>query len=99
MLHKSNVVFPKTSSPVMCQSCLEDKFCKLPFSPSVNKSVIPFEVVHSDLWGPAPCVSVDGYRYYVTFIDECTKYSWIFPLVNKSDLCATFIGFYAYVLT
>ncbi|KAM1027531.1 hypothetical protein ACFX2A_041277 [Malus domestica] len=61
MLHKSNVVFPKTSSPVMCQSCLEDKFCKLPFSPSVNKSVIPFEVVHSDLWGPAPCVSVDGY--------------------------------------
>ncbi|KAM1762795.1 hypothetical protein ACFX12_005393 [Malus domestica] len=99
MLHKSNVVLPKTSSSVLCQSCLEGKFCKLPFYPSVNKSVIPFEVVHSDLWGPAPCVSVDGYRYYVTFIDECTKFSWLFPLVNKSDFCTTFIGFYAYVLT
>ncbi|XP_070667888.1 uncharacterized protein [Malus domestica] len=30
-------------------------------------------VVHSDPWGPAPCTSVDGYRYYVTFIDESSK--------------------------
>ncbi|CAN6718565.1 unnamed protein product [Malus baccata var. baccata] len=73
----------------MWQSCSEGKFCKLPFSSSVNKSIIPFEVVHSDLWGPAPCKSVDGYRYYVVFIDDCTSqepgldYSETFSLVVK----------------
>ncbi|KAM1079132.1 hypothetical protein ACFX2B_013731 [Malus domestica] len=99
MLHKSKVAFAKDPNPVLCLRCLEGKFYKLPFALSVNKSVTPFDVVHSDLWGPAPCKSVDGYRYYVTFIDECTRYSWIFPLINKSDLCATFIAFHAYVLT
>ena len=98
MLHKSNISYSKDFVPVVCESCLEGKFCKLPFQPTGNKFVIPFEVVDSDLWGPAPCKSIDGYRYYVTFIDECTRYTWIFPLINKSDLCATFIAFYAYVL-
>ncbi|KAM1250016.1 hypothetical protein COP2_033533 [Malus domestica] len=49
MLHKSKVAFTKESNPVMCQSCLEGKFSKLPFALSVNKSVIPFEVEHNDL--------------------------------------------------
>ena len=99
MLQKSHMACTKESNPSLCQSCLEGKFCKLPFQSNVNKSVVPFEIVHSDLWGPTPCTSVDGFRYYATFINDCTRYCWIFPLINKSDLCATFISFYSYVLT
>ncbi|KAM1099692.1 hypothetical protein ACFX15_006016 [Malus domestica] len=86
------------SNPVICSTCLEGKFCKLPFVASVSKSVTPFEVVHTDVWGPSPCISVDSFRYYVTFIDECTRYCWIFPLSNKSDVCSVFVGFYNFVL-
>jgi transposase InsO family protein len=82
----------------MCHPCLEGKFSKLPFPQHVNKSVIPFETIHTDLWGPAPCTSVDGYRYYTIFVDECTRYCWIFPLVNKSDLFSTFVLFYSFVV-
>ena len=69
------------------------------FPQHVNKSVTPFDTIHTDLWGPTPSISVDGYRYYTIFVDEYTKYCWIFPLVNKSDLFSTFVGFYSFVST
>lgn len=34
----------------------------------------------------------------MTFIDKCTRYCWIFPILNKSDDCLTFIAFYNFVL-
>ncbi|KAM1070145.1 hypothetical protein TB1_002021 [Malus domestica] len=99
MLSRSHISCTKDSAPMLCHSCLEGKFTKLPFQSSEHKSVIPFEIVHSDLWGPSPCNSIDGYKYYVTLIDECTRYCWLFPLVNKSDFFETFVVFYSFVHT
>ncbi|XP_061374804.1 uncharacterized mitochondrial protein AtMg00300-like [Gastrolobium bilobum] len=36
-----------------CNICELAKSHRISFSPSINKSVVPFQVVHSDLWGPA----------------------------------------------
>jgi hypothetical protein len=99
ILNKAHVHVSKTPTPLMCHPCLEGKFSKLPFPQHVNKSVIPFHTIHTDLWGPAPSISVDGYRYYTIFVDECTRYCWLFPLVNKSDLFSTFVDFYSFVST
>ena len=97
MLHKANVPFTKSSLPTLCHTCLEGKFSKLPFPQHVNQSVIPFEIIHTDIWGPAPCISVDGYRYYTIFVDECTRHCWLFPLINKSDVFATFVTFHSFI--
>lgn len=70
----SRIPIVKDVSPVVCQSCLEGKFAKLSFSPAVSKFAIPFEVIHSDLWGPTPYISIDGFRYYVIFVKECTRF-------------------------
>jgi hypothetical protein len=99
MLNKAGVLVPKTSLSMMCHTCLEGKFSKLPFPQHVNKFVTPFETIHTDLWGPAPYISVDGYKYYTIFVDECTRYCWIFPLTNKSNLFSTFVVFYSFVVT
>uniref|UniRef100_A0A6N2MWC3 Reverse transcriptase Ty1/copia-type domain-containing protein n=1 Tax=Salix viminalis TaxID=40686 RepID=A0A6N2MWC3_SALVM len=80
-------------------SYLQGKFSKLPFQSRVHKSVIPFHTIHSDIWGPSPFVSIDGFRYYVTFINEFSCYCWLFPLVHKSDFYAIFVRFYHYVQT
>lgn len=68
----------------ICIPCLEGKFTKIPifFYPS-NKSVHPLEVIHSDVWGHALVLSFEGYRYYVSFVDECTRYTWVFLMNNK----------------
>jgi hypothetical protein len=99
MLNKAHIHVPKTSSPMMCHPCLAGKVSKLPFPKHHHTFVSPFSTIHTDLWGPAPCISVDGYKYYTIFVDECTRYCWLFPLVNKSDLFSTFVAFHSYLVT
>ncbi|XP_010544446.1 PREDICTED: uncharacterized protein LOC104817067 [Tarenaya hassleriana] len=42
-------------------------------------------------------ISVDGFKYYVIFVDHFTRYSWLYPLKRKSDVHDTFIRFKALV--
>ena len=53
----------------------------------------PFQIVHSNVWGPAPHLSLDGYKYYVSFVDDFTRYTWIFPLRLKSEVPSVFLHF------
>ncbi|CAJ2673651.1 unnamed protein product [Trifolium pratense] len=59
----------------------------------------PFELVHTDLWGPAHTVSHCGYSYYIAFVDACTKYTWLYFLKRKSDALSAFTQFNALVST
>lgn len=47
--------------------------------------------------GSSPVSSISGYRYYVIFIDGCTRYRWIHPLAYKSDVFQTFCTFQNYI--
>ena len=73
MLQKANISYSIDTIAAMCPSCLQGKFCKLPFHLIVHKSVKPFHIIHSDVWGPSPSISVDGYKYYVIFVNEFTR--------------------------
>lgn len=77
------------SLDVQCYSCNKVKSHKLAFPISTTKSALPFDLVHTDVWGPAPISSVKGYGYYLLIIDDCTRYSWLFPLFYKSDVKTT----------
>ena len=47
--------------------------------PRVNKwAAFPFELVHSDVWGPYLSVSYSGFKYFVTFIDNYSRTIWLF---------------------
>ena len=52
------------------------------FLPSLNKSSVPFEVIHSDVWRPTKIPYISKARYFVTFIDECTRMTWL-SLIHK----------------
>lgn len=59
----------------------------------------PFAKVHYDLWGPSPVLSFQRFQYYVIFIDECARFTWFYPLKQKSDFTQCFINFHNYVNT
>ena len=46
--------------------------------------------MHTDVWGPAQVSYLGGSNYYVTFIDDATKKSWIYCIQNKSNVFDTF---------
>lgn len=69
-----------------CEYCQYAKGCKLPFSLSETVTTQPLDLIHSDVWGPAPTSSICGFKFYVLFIDDFSKYTWMFPLMSKSDV-------------
>jgi Integrase core domain len=68
----------------LCHNYCLAKAHRLPFSSSVI-STTPLELVHSDVWGPAPLISHNGFRYYVLFIDDYTRFTWIYFMKSKDE--------------
>ena len=82
-----------------CTHCLYGKMHNLPFPKSHFVASSPFELVHFDVWGPAPVTSVNGFRYYVIFVDHFTRFTWLYPLKYKSEVFSKFLLFKAFVET
>ena len=78
---------------LVCDACLSSKSHRLPYSYSQHQTTKPLEIIHSDLWGPSPVTSRTGNRYYVIFIDDFTRYTWLYPLKLKSDVMQSFLDF------
>ena len=74
----------------MCEACQVGKTCKLPFSSLVFRSSRVLERIYCDVWGPAPVVSVQGFRFYVVFIDNYSRFCWFYPIKSKSYVFSVF---------
>ena len=98
VLSSNKVAVAGTSSlDFFCQDCALAKNHKLPFSTPQSVSTKSLELLHCDVWGPSPVVSVSGYRYYLLIVDDYSKYSWYFPLKSKSSVFSTFVEYKSYV--
>lgn len=58
------------------------------FSVSSSRALQPLELIHSDIWGLASIASKSDFKYYLHFLDDFTRFTWIFPLKTKSKLLA-----------
>ncbi|CAL9010869.1 unnamed protein product, partial [Prunus brigantina] len=75
-----------------CTSCALSKSTQLPYFPNQNHAPSLFYLVHSDVW-MSSIPSVSGFRYYVLFTDEFSRYSWIYPMKHKSEVFTHFKTF------
>jgi transposase InsO family protein len=46
-----------------------------------------------DLFGPTQYTSIGGNKYGFVIVDDFTRYTWVFFLVDKSDVFVTFKSF------
>ncbi|KAG7556913.1 Integrase catalytic core [Arabidopsis suecica] len=79
-----------------CEACILGKHCKVVFPKSNTIYEKCFDLVHSDVW-TSPCASRDNHKYFVTFIDEKSKYTWITLLPTKDRVYDAFLNFQNYV--
>ena len=70
-----------------------------PFPISTNKVKKPFQLLHADLWGPTPFVSLNGFHFYLVLVDEFTKFTWVYLLKHKLDTFAIFKQFTTLIQT
>jgi hypothetical protein len=87
--------------PTFCESCIYAKSTRKPVAKSregERASEFAGEV-HSDVWGPAPVATLKGCQYYVSFIDDKTRLTFLYLLKHKSDVFAAYKSFEAMCAT
>jgi histone deacetylase 1/2 len=96
VLRDNEIPFSETNKESVCDACQMAKSHQLPYPKSSSVSTSPLELVFSDVWGPAS-ESFGRFKYYVSFIDDYSKFTWIYLLKKKSDVFQKFYHFQHHV--
>ncbi|MCO5605001.1 hypothetical protein L7F22_059176 [Adiantum nelumboides] len=75
----------------VCEGCVLGKMHRFAFSQDGSvRATRKLQLVHSDVCGPMRTPSVGNSLYFVTFIDDFSRFCWVYPLKAKSDVFAVF---------
>ena len=83
----------------LCKVCPLAKQKRLSFSSSNNMFLSAIDLLHLDIWGPFHVPTVDGYKYFLTIVDDCTRVTWVYLLKDKSSVITVFPEFLTFVET
>ena len=91
------VVVSKDLPDPICEPCIAGKQHRSHVSRLASHHASgPLQLVHSDVHGPLPVQSRNGYKYWITFIDDYSRHWSVMALRKKSDAFAAFKQFKAY---
>ncbi|KAJ0890287.1 putative RNA-directed DNA polymerase [Helianthus annuus] len=82
-----------------CDVCHRSKQVRVPFPISEHKSKTVGELVHLDLWGPYKVTSYEGFKYFLTIVDDFSRTVWCYLLTNKTEVFDNLCSFYELMLT
>ncbi|PLW39423.1 hypothetical protein PCASD_08000 [Puccinia coronata f. sp. avenae] len=99
LLLKMNNIVPSSSNEINvqnCPVCVQTKMHRYPFcSRAPYRSTIPGQLIHSNV-ASYEVNSRKGYRYFITFVDDYSKFLTVYPMKNKSDSFSCFKIFRAF---
>ncbi|CAG7717892.1 unnamed protein product, partial [Allacma fusca] len=83
------------SDYVNCDICDRNKLKKLPFKKNCRfRARQVMEIVHTDVSGPHSTLGYLGQRYFVTFIDDFSKYVAVYTIKSKDEVLQCFQHYY-----
>ena len=75
----------------ICKGCVIGKHAENKFDwGKANRATCILGLIHSHISGTIPITSINGSRYLITFIDDFSRYTWVFFLKKKSEVCENF---------
>jgi len=81
VLHKRNALSGTEHCKLdLRKFCIMSRQCRVAFSTSQHKTRGLLDLIHTDEWEPSPVASIEGVRYYVTFIADFSKRVWVYFL-------------------
>ena len=80
-----------------CEHCVYGKQNRVRFPSGATRVEGILQLVHSDVFGPVLVPSLGKSMYYVLFIDDLLRNTWIYFLVKKSEVFDRFKEFKALV--
>lgn len=76
-----------------CVTCCEGKQTRLPFSHATERSTETLQIIHSDVCGAMETKSIGGARYFLLFVDDYSRMTFIYFLKNKDEVFSKFKEF------
>ncbi|RYA47095.1 hypothetical protein DD606_23800, partial [Enterobacter cloacae complex sp. GF14B] len=76
-----------------CEHCLYGKQTQQPHKHRSSRRDTQLALVHSDLCGPMPNLSLGGASYFMTFIDDYSRKVWVYFLKHKDEAFSVFKTF------
>ena len=70
---RGNIPVLKNDRNDLCEPCIFSKQHKEKFVVCTKPSEGVLDLVHSNVWGPAPIAAHGGAKYFVTFIDDFSR--------------------------
>ena len=70
----------------VCEGCMKGRQTREPFPSSEHRGRHLLELVHSDVCGPINPKSLGGHRYYLTFVDDFSRKSWVYLMKEKKEV-------------
>ena len=93
--NKKNISFRDASFD--CANCKMGKSKIMSFPTHCDINTECFDLVHSDVWGISPIICHSEHKYFVIFIDDFSRYMWIYFLHSKSEVFDAFKKFLAFI--
>ena len=91
-LSNNSILYPHSQFPFItvnhkdvCDVCSYARQRKLSYTISNNRAAHPYELIHFDIWGPLAVQSLHGHSYFLTAVDDCSRFTWITLMKAKSE--------------
>jgi hypothetical protein len=81
----------------LCKGCALGKYTKTAFPSIDSRAAGILDLIHTDVCGPMSSTWLTGSLYYVVFIDDFSRKSWIFFMKTKGQVFNRFQEFKALV--
>ncbi|KAK4389380.1 Retrovirus-related Pol polyprotein from transposon TNT 1-94 [Sesamum angolense] len=77
-----------------CEACLQGKQHKKPFPSGTSwRAKAVLELIHTDVCGPMRTPSHEQNRYFILFIDDYSRMTWVYFMREKSEVFKVFKKF------
>ena len=73
-----------------CETCVEAKLTRSSFQ-SVERHIEPFDLIHSDICDLKLVQTRSDNKYFITFVDDSTKYCYVYLLKSKDEAIEKFV--------
>lgn len=67
----------------MCNICVRVKQTRKPFNKERTRATRVLEIIHTDVCEPVDPITWDGNKYFVTFLDDYTHHTSVYPIKGK----------------
>ncbi|GJT58992.1 zf-CCHC domain-containing protein [Tanacetum coccineum] len=82
---KDSLQIDKKDNVVCCEICQRAKQIREQFPLSDHTSKCLGDLVRFDLWGPYKVTSSEGFRYFLTVVDDYTRAVWVYLIKSKDE--------------